>query len=125
MYIAAGVVLIALAVFFGWAYGKSRHHEGVLSERLAHERAMSALRAQHQKQVDAAASNYERWRASQAPLRVATTIREIYRDVPVDTGCGLDAAVVSVLQDAVAAANADIAGESRPALRTAPTSGGE
>lgn len=61
-----------------------------------------------QKTLDQVSSDYEALKADRARIGETRTqtIREIYRDVQIDPGCAPPPAVVSVLDSAIADANA-------------------
>ena len=83
------------------------------SDELAEERATLALREKQQDKVDTSAVEYEHVRVIMEPLQteVRNTIREVYRDRKVPAVCAVTADGHRVLDTAITATNAAIAGK--------------
>ncbi|WP_260927326.1 hypothetical protein [Novosphingobium sp. 9] len=112
---AAGGLALAVAGFgAGWTAQGWHRDSGALKQ-------VQATAKDLQKQtdrIDAAAATYEQSRQD-AGVRSETRtneIRTIYKDRPVSADCAAPDAVRSVLDDAVADANARASGEPAPAV---------
>jgi len=84
------------------------------AERKAHDLQEASERADRmQKALDKVSGAYEALKAENDSARDTrtNTIREIYHNVQVDPGCAPPPAVVSVLDNAIADANAGIVGK--------------
>lgn len=119
VYVALAAVVVAGAT--GWKVRdwQCKAASAAVMERVAKEKDRM------QEVIDAQSVAYEAARAaSEVVSEVRTnTIREVYRDVPVDVGCAPPPAVSVVLMDAVTDANAAAAGSARQPSRTVPPAG--
>ena len=111
------VTLIAMAVVLvvsgGLGY-KLRDMQAKAESAKALDEANSKT-AKLQAKFDKVSTDYENFKAkSNVILETRTnTIREIYRNVPVDPGCAPVPAAVSVLDAAISSANSAASGEPR------------
>lgn len=113
--IAAGLVCI-LCFACGWVVNDWRHDSTSLDE-------LREATAEVNKQSTKLLAAGERLENSRATEKTASTvrehtIREIYRDRPINVDCALDAAAGRVLDEGIAAANARAAGEPAGVVRT-------
>lgn len=114
----AGAVSAGAAGFAGWTIRGWRCDAALLKEQTARVAAQNQLN----EHVLGESLSYEQGRAQglqDAGVR-ENTLREIYRDVKVSADCEPPAAAVSVLNRAVDAANARVAGEPAPVVSAAP-----
>ncbi|WP_260925425.1 hypothetical protein [Novosphingobium sp. 9] len=115
-YAAGGLALTVVGFGAGWTAQGWHRDSGDLKE-------VKGTAKDLQKQadrIDAAATTYEQSRQD-AGVRSETRtneIRTIYKDRPVSVDCAAPDAVRSVLDDAVADANARASGQPAPALPT-------
>ena len=109
LYVAGAAVLAA--AFGGWTARdwQCKAAEAVVVKRVAAEKDRM------QKTIDAQAVAYEEAKATAATVSVhrTHTIREVFRDVPVDVSCAPPASVGSLLLDAVEDANRAVSGPPR------------
>jgi hypothetical protein len=121
--LAAGGALALIAGFLGgWMV---RDWKADAEALRAVEKA-EKLRDQMQARTDDKASQLEAILSEnrQAATVTQTKLREIYRDVQVPSDCAAPAAAGSVLDDAIARANAEVAGQSGTALPAPAASAG-
>ncbi len=112
---AAGALGIGmLGMWAGWTVADWRHDSDALSEL----RAETANLQKQTDRIDASATTYEKERTDERGQSIIreNTIREHYRDRPVAADCAVPDAVVSVLGQDRAYANARTAGESGSTL---------
>ena len=105
----------AVAVFFGLIFAVYYYHGAATkAERKAQDLQEASDRADRmQKALNKVSADYEARKAKDQPAVTTrtNTIREIYHNVQVDPGCAPPPAVVSVLDSAIADANAGIVGK--------------
>jgi hypothetical protein len=109
LYVAGAAVLAA--AFGGWT---ARDWQCRAAEAVAMKR-VAAEKDRMQETINAQSAAYEEAKAAAAVVSVQRThtIREVFRDVPVDASCAPPAAVGSVLLDAVEDANRAVSGSPR------------
>lgn len=114
----AAVLLIA-AFGSGWTVRSWRCDSAMAKVQAELQEAVDAQRAR----ADAAAASYEATRAAlnQQSYATQTTIREYYRENPVNPDCAAGEPIVNSLRAAVEAANRAASGEPAPAVSEAPT----
>jgi hypothetical protein len=105
---AAGLSLI-VGAFGGWQVRGWRCDAAMAKIEREAVAAQEAMRAQQ----EAAATEYEGFRAGNetAQVRTETKIREVYRNVPVPADCAVHPDAVRLLDDAREAANGAASGE--------------
>jgi hypothetical protein len=110
----AGVSVLA-AAFGGWTARDWQCKAKETATKVAALERAAEESARMQKTVDAQSAAYEKAKADAAAVSVQRThtIREVFRDVPVDTSCAPPPAVSSVLLDAVEDANRAISPTAR------------
>ena len=109
IYVAGASVL--LAAFGGWTVRdwQCKAREAEVMRRVAAEKDRM------QETINAQSAAYEEAKAAAAVVSVQRThtIREVFRDVPVDVSCAAPPAVSSVLLDAVEDTNRAVSGPPR------------
>lgn len=105
---AAGLSLV-VGAFGGWQVRSWRCEASIAKIERQAEQARETMRTQ----MEAAATDYETFRAGNetAQVRTQTQIREVYRNVPVSSDCAVPDDVVGMLNDAREAANSAASGE--------------
>jgi hypothetical protein len=111
----AGVALL-LGGLGGWTVCDWRHDSKTVAAVAKAAKDLDQARGT----IDRAATAYEQEKPvadAQSTVR-ESTIREIYKDRPVNVDCAAPAAAVGLLNDAIAAANARATGQPGATVRT-------
>lgn len=113
IYVASALVL--LAAFGGWAVRDWQCKAKETAAKVATLERAAAESARMQETINAQSAAYEKARADAAAVSVQRThtIREVFRDVPVDDSCAAPPAVSSVLLDAVEDTNRAVSSAAR------------
>ena len=110
IYIAGASVL--LSAFGGWTARDWQCKAKENAVKVATLERAAAESARMQETINAQSAAYEKARADAAVVSVQRThtIREVFRDIPVDVSCAAPPAVSSVLLDAVEDTNRAVSG---------------
>lgn len=105
---------VAVAIVVGFVGGWTARDWKVDSDELNATRALIEAKEDRRAKVDAKAADFETLRQSIEPARTETrkTIREVYRNVPVPSGCALRPDALGMLENARQRANAATTGQS-------------